>query len=320
MPSLQTFHHPAGLLHDTGPGHPERIARLEAVLHAITALGLSTHNPQDSGPAPDSDTVTDAIAALHSPHYIARLHDACAAGRPFIDCRDSAICPRSLDAARAAVACGLAAADFIMSKTHHRAFVAMRPPGHHAERDRSMGFCLFNTIALTAQYLIDAHRLSRLAILDFDVHHGNGTQHLFENRADILFISTHQDPATLYPGTGYAWETGTRGSPGAGFTLNLPLPPGSGHEEALAAINDKALPRLREYQPEAILISAGFDADRRDPLAGLNWTPQTYAEITSAVTSLADECCSGRVLSVLEGGYDLDALREGVTGHLRALS
>lgn len=182
-----------------------------------------------------------------------------------------------------------------------------------------MGFCFFNNAALAAERLIRTHGLARIAVVDFDVHHGNGTQHLFESRGDVLYISTHQHPATLYPGTGYEWERGTRGTPGEGCTLNIPLAPGSGHAEAIEAYERLARPALDRYRPEALVISAGFDADARDPLASLRWTPATYEAIGMLLADAAAELAGGRIVTVLEGGYDTGALKEGLDRHLSAI-
>lgn len=182
-----------------------------------------------------------------------------------------------------------------------------------------MGFCFFNNIALAAERLIREHGLSRVAIVDFDVHHGNGTQHLFESRADVLYVSTHQHPATLYPGTGYEWERGRRGTPGEGFTINIPLRPGSGHGEAIQTYERDVIPALDQYRPEVLLISAGFDADERDPLASLRWRPETYEIITRRLVEIANIHCEGKIVTVLEGGYDTGALSEGLDRHLSAI-
>lgn len=211
----------------------------------------------------------------------------------------------------------MAAVDAVMAGDLRRAFCAMRPPGHHAEFDRCMGFCLFNHIALAAERLRRTHNIERVAVVDFDVHHGNGTQHLFEERADVLFISMHEHPDYQYPGTGYAHETG-RGD-GAGYTLNIPLRPGSGHHEAVAAFEKQVLPALLDYQPGFLLVSAGFDADVADPLGHLDFTAETYRWMTGQLVTLAERCCDGRIVSLLEGGYDLDALGRDVSAHVAAM-
>ena len=315
---MLVFQDPRTALHDTGPGHPERPERLEAVQRALDALGLTPVAP-DRYAWGDDAKVLDAARRVHSAHYVRRLEHACRSGARYIDAIDSAISRGSFDAALGAAACTLAAVDAVMRGDAAIAFSAMRPPGHHCERDRSMGFCLLNNAAVAAQHLIDAHGLSRIAIVDFDVHHGNGTQHIFEDRADVFYVSTHQHPSTLYPGTGYEWEVGTRGTPGYGYTLNIPLPPGSGHREALAAFDDRILPRLGEYRPEFLLVSAGFDTDRRDPLASLAWTTATFHDVSRRLARVSANCDCGRIVSILEGGYDTVALTEGVEAHLAAI-
>jgi len=315
---MQVFQEPIAARHDTGANHPERPQRLDAVNEALSDLGLIARSLAGTRWAEADETIA-FISTLHEPRYIERFRRACADGRSYMDVVDCAICPESFHAAVAAAGCALAAADAAMSGSGTAAFSAMRPPGHHAEADRAMGFCFFNNIALAAQRLIEAHGLERVAIVDFDVHHGNGTQHLFESRGDVLYLSTHQHPATLYPGTGYEWERGTRGTPGEGCTLNIPLAPGSGHAEALDAFGRLVVPALKHYRPQALLVSAGFDAEARDPLAMLRWTPETYRAISALLADAAAELAAGRIVTVLEGGYDTGALKEGLTQHLAAI-
>jgi acetoin utilization deacetylase AcuC-like enzyme len=195
------------------------------------------------------------------------------------------------------------------------AFVATRPPGHHAEADRAMGFCLFNNVAIAARHLQARHGVARVAIVDWDVHHGNATQHMFEDDPTVLYFSTHQFP--FYPGTGAAGERG-RGA-GTGFTLNVPMPAGSRDREYASVFRERLAPALEEFEPGFILISAGFDAHRDDPLAGMALTESGYADLTRIVRDAADRACSGRVVSLLEGGYDLRALAASVEAHIRAL-
>lgn len=317
--SLLAVHDAAAFDHDTGPGFPERVERLRTIMAMVTRVGVDVRAPSDCGWPVDDVTgsrLMSAISDVHAPSYLARLRDACESGSRYLDTADCVICPATWKATLAGAACALGAVDLVMAGETSRAFVPMRPPGHHCEHNRPMGFCFANNIAIAAQHLIRTHGLERVAIVDFDVHHGNGTQHLFEARGDVLYISTHQHPTTLYPGTGYEWETGTRGTPGAGATLNVPLMPNTGDDEVRRALNDKILPRLAEFAPEFVLISAGFDADYRDPLGGLNWTPDLFAEFTTALVDVAHD---GRVVSVLEGGYNLDALDESGEAHLRPL-
>lgn len=315
---MQVFQEPIAARHDTGLSHPERPARLDAVATALAGLDLTPKTLAGSA-WEDVEDVIAFVQRLHEPRYVERFRRACTSGRPYVDVVDCAISLDSFAAAAAAAGCALAAADAVMAEPDGAAFSAMRPPGHHAESDRAMGFCFFNNVAMAAERLIRHHGLSRVAIVDFDVHHGNGTQHLFDRRDDVLYISTHQHPATLYPGTGYEWERGVRGTPGAGFTINIPLRLGSGHAEALRAYDEAVIPALDQYRPQVLLISAGFDADERDPLASLNWTPETIAGITRRLVDVAARLCGGKIVTVLEGGYDTGALCEGLDRHLSAI-
>lgn len=313
--STLVFHDPAAVVHDTGPGHPERIDRIVAVMRRIEELKLSPERPGALG-WDDASRLRQAALTLHSEAYLNRLEASVAAGEQYIDTMDSAICGDSLRAAWASLACTLAAVDAVIQGRASHAFSAMRPPGHHAERAVSMGFCLLNNVAIAAEHLILRYGLSRVAIVDFDVHHGNGTQHLFEARGDVYFISSHENPTTCYPGTGFAWERGEPGTPGERRTLNVTLQAGSGHGEAIKAYREQIVPELERFGPQFVLVSAGFDADERDPLANLCWRPQTFAEISRLLGSLARRHAGGRIVSVLEGGYDLDALADGVEAHL----
>jgi len=196
-------------------------------------------------------------------------------------------------------------------------FCAVRPPGHHAEHDSAMGFCFFNNVAIAAEFLRTHFGYQRILIFDFDVHHGNGTQHLFEENAQVLYASTHQYPRTCYPGTGYANETGF--GLGKGFTLNFPMPPGTSDEKYLEFFHNRIIPQFEEYKPDFILLSAGFDGHIRDPLAMLNLTENCYREITKTMRTLAEKFAGGRMVSLLEGGYDLEALALSVEAHIQEL-
>jgi len=300
---------------------------MHAVLSAIEEdLARTWHRPAELGrdvTAADlgrDGSFRTAVEAIHDPNYLRRLEEACRSGRPCIDAPDSRLGGlASLEAAVQAAAAALAAVDAVHAGPVRRAFVAMRPPGHHCERDRSMGFCLLANAAIAAAHALDRHGAQRVAIVDFDVHHGNGTQHIFEDRGDVLYVSVHQHPATLYPGTGHAWERGTRGTAGEGCTLNVPLDPGSGHDEAIRVLESAVLPALEAYAPGLLIVSAGFDADHRDPLGHLMWTARTYDAWTRALAATADRHAGGRLVSLLEGGYSLPALREDVAAHLAAL-
>jgi len=307
---------PRFLQHVTGPNHPERPHRLTAIVAHLRQTGLWEQLHHLSFEPAEVATV----CRIHDPAYLQRLHASCWNNEMHIDAPDSAICADSYDVALLAVGGVLAAVDAVMQGPPtgvHNAFCAVRPPGHHAEYDHSMGFCLLNNVAIAAQYLLDKHHLQRVAVVDFDVHHANGTQHAFESRADVLCITLHEHPATLYPGTGYAWEKGV--GPGAGYTLNIPLESGAGDGAYQDALATQVLPALDQYQPQFLLLSAGFDAAGRDPLAHLNVTREGFIWITQQLKQAAEKHCQGRLVSVLEGGYDLHDLAQNVAAHIGAL-
>ena len=311
--SIGWIYHDDFLRHDTGPMHPERPDRLRAIVRAFEESGLGEQltriEPQPCEP--------DRLHRIHTPQHVERMEALCRRAPAVADAGDTIVSAESYSIALRAVGGVLAAADAIMAGQFKRIFSTHRPPGHHAERDRAMGFCLFNHIAIAADYLTHAHHLPRVAVVDFDVHHGNGTQHSFDERADVLFISIHQDPRTLYPGTGFAHETG-RGA-GEGLTLNVPMAPGSGDDDYRGAFDEKIIPKLDEYRPQLLLISAGFDAMAEDPLANIELTDRAFDWMTRRLVQVAERHCESRVLSVLEGGYDLSALGRAAIAHARAL-
>ena len=225
---------------------------------------------------------------------------------------DTQMCPDSEIAARHAAGANVAAVEAVLAGEARAAFCAVRPCGHHAERERAMGFCLYSSVAIGAAHALDALGLDRVAIIDFDVHHGNGTQDVFWEEPRVLFASTHQMP--LFPGTGRASETG------AGNIVNVPLAPMTGGPEMRAAFDQRILPAVRAHAPQLVMVSAGFDAHCDDPLASLQWTAEDFAWATARIADLAAECCEGRVVSTLEGGYDLDGLAESLAAHLDVLS
>jgi acetoin utilization deacetylase AcuC-like enzyme len=301
------------LEHDTGPMHPEHAGRLRTIVEALTHAGLlAKMTPLAFGPA-DVET----IGRVHDSAYIDRMRIACERGEVCVGPPDTRICRRSYDAALMAVGGVLAACDAVMAGRVRRAFCAVRPPGHHAEYDLPMGFCIFNNVAIAADHLVRVHGLQRVAIVDFDVHHGNGTQHLMELRDDVLFISLHEHPKFLFPGTGYDYEHGSRR--GDGYTLNIPMLPGAGDADYRRALDQQILPALTKYRPQFLLISAGFDAVHADPLADIDLEPASYTWMTEALVAAAETLCDGRLVSVLEGGYDMAALAESVVRHVRAL-
>ncbi len=306
---LRVFTHQACLEHDPPPGFPERSARLARILAGLRAAGIE---PSEAGDHPAAEA---AVRATHDPAYVDRFRRAAERGDGLLDSADNPLSPGTWRSAWAAVSAVLAAADWVMAAAGRRAFAAVRPPGHHAERDTAMGFCYFNNVAVAADYLRDRHGLERVAIFDFDVHHGNGTQHLFEERADVLYASIHQFP--FYPGTGAGGERGW--GAGEGTTVNVPLPAGSGDDRYREAIERRIEPAVREFRPQILLISAGFDAWRHDPLGGMAVSRREIAAWGGRLAALADELCEGRMLLALEGGYDLEALPGLVAAHLRAI-
>ncbi|HEX2061952.1 MAG TPA: histone deacetylase [Thermoanaerobaculia bacterium] len=300
--------------HDTGIDHPERAARIDAAVEGIERAGLHESLIRDVSAHPETIRI---IHKVHSAHYERELEDAVRAGSRFFHSIDNPISSGSFAAARAAVATSLAAADDIWRRgASKRAFVIARPPGHHAERVEAMGFCFFNTIACVAEWLREQEGIERVFIFDYDVHHGNGTQHLFEHRDDVYYASIHRYP--FYPGTGAAGEIGE--GKGRGFTKNVPLSAGEGDAAFLRATEDEIVRIIDDYRPNAILLSSGFDAHRRDPLGGMNVTEQAYGELTRRIVERAEQWCDGRVFSLLEGGYDLEGLAASVAEHTNALA
>ncbi len=300
------FTHESAIWHDPGPAHPERPERLKAVLAALDADEFKTLVRRE---APRASL--DDIAALHDRRYVERLLAAVPKeGRVRID-PDTAMSPESGEAALRAAGAVIAAVDAVMAGEAQTAFCAVRPPGHHAEPARGMGFCLFNNVAIAALHARAAHGVKRVAIVDFDVHHGNGTQAAFEDEPEVLFASTHQYP--FYPGTGAADERG------AGNVFNAPLQAGTGSLGFRRAMERVILPAVADFRPELILVSAGFDAHARDPLAMLDLGDEDYSWVTDRIREIAAESADGRIVSTLEGGYDLQALAAGVSRHVRSL-
>lgn len=301
------------LEHRTGPGHPERPDRLIAIRDALESTGLRAQCRAISPLPADLRT----IQRVHDADYVERLRRACESARPFIDVPDSAIGSESYDVALLAAGAAVMAVDEAMAGRIQNAFCAVRPPGHHAERHMSMGFCLFNNVAIAAQHLLDQHALSRVLIFDWDVHHGNGTQHIFEADPRVLFISLHAHPGILYPGTGYAHERGI--GAGTGFTLNCPMLPPAGDDEFRRTFENPILPAIEAFRPEFVLVSAGFDAHRDDPIGPLELSTECYGWMTDVLTDVARRHAAGRLVSCLEGGYNLRALAESAALHVARL-
>jgi acetoin utilization deacetylase AcuC-like enzyme len=292
--------HPACLQHIVPQGHPERPDRLRAVERALEAEKFQALARVE---APMASLET--VALCHPMDYVTELRDASPSeGLIHLD-GDTAMSPGTFEAA-------LLAVDEVLAKKARNAFVATRPPGHHAETARPMGFCLFDNAAIAARHAQNHHGVERVAIVDFDVHHGNGSQEIFWADKTVMYCSTHQMP--LFPGTGAIGESGEYNT-----VVNAPLRPGDDGNKFKAAFEDRILPRLNEYRPELLIISAGFDAHYRDPLANLNLTEEDFAWATKKLMDVADACAGGRVVSLLEGGYDLQALGNSVAAHVTAL-
>ncbi len=305
------IYHEDYLKHKTGYMHPEHEGRLIAIVTHLQRTDLWGRLLQIRPESADPKW----ILKVHTEEHLKFVREICESGASVLEQGDTHVCEDSYRVALLAAGGVFAGIDAVMSGKANSAFCAVRPPGHHAESSRAMGFCLFNNVAVGARYVQEQYGLERAAIIDWDVHHGNGTQEIFYEDPSVLYISTHQYP--YYPGTGGAEERGE--GKGEGFTLNVPLKAGTTAEEYLRLFEGTVLPALEHYRPEFILISAGFDAHRADPLAGILLTEETYASITSAVKRLAEEFSQGRIVSVLEGGYDLTALPLCVEAHLRAL-
>ena len=302
------FRHDSSRDHDTG-AHPERIARIEAIESDLAAHDWLGYAVSDSPPA-----AAEVLQAVHPAAYVEAIAAVCARGGGALDA-DTIVSSGSFDAALHAAGGAAALVDVLVAGDAGVGASLHRPPGHHAEAARAMGFCLFNSVAVAAQHALDAHGLERVAILDWDVHHGNGTNDIFHREPRVLFASIHESP--LYPGTG---PTSDRGSgPGVGFTLNLPVPPGTGDAAYTSLVDHVVVPRMREFAPQLLLVSAGFDAHADDPLAGGAVTDDGFAAMAASVRRFADELGIGLGI-VLEGGYDLGALTRSLRATLQAVA
>jgi len=311
MPNrVAVFYHPDCVLHETGPHHPERPERGVRVEQALRQASfgefLDWYEPEP--------VEAEWIESIHSAEYRQFIEESCLKGKESVDFGETHVGMDSYRAALLAAGGAVGAVESVVHGGYRFAFSACRPPGHHARAEQAMGFCLFNNIAIAADYAEKALGLERLAILDWDVHHGNGTQDAFYNSPSVHFCSTHQAP--LYPHTGHIYEDGT-GS-GRGMNLNCPLEGGSGLEDILRELKAEWIPALERVRPELILVSAGFDAHRLDPLAGMSLESADFGELTQFVCEQASRFCEGRVVSVLEGGYHLEALGESAAAHIEA--
>ena len=301
------YWHDACLEHDTGLMHPERADRLRAVRAALETPAFSDLEWREAPRA-----TIEQIARVHPREFVERTLAAVPESGLVMADADTILSPGSGEAALRAAGAVCAAVDAVLTGEAKNAFCAVRPPGHHAEPETAMGFCIFNSVAIGAEQARKVHGLKRVAVIDFDVHHGNGTQAMFWNQPGLYFASTHQWP--LYPGTGAPEERGVKDN-----ILNRPLAMMEGSEEFRAALGEVILPAVERFKPELILISAGFDAHRDDPLAGLQFHTEDYGWATEAIADLAERVCSGRLVSTLEGGYDLEALAASAAAHVGAL-
>ncbi len=310
MSQTGLIYHDQFLKHKTGSGHPERPERLSSLMKYLCKTDIFAD-------LVNIDVQRGEVAwieQIHPAAYIENIQAMCKPGLHYLD-TDTVVSEDSYSAALLAVGGAVAACNAVMKGEIDNAFCAVRPPGHHAEPDRAMGFCLFNNVAVAAKYLQNHYPIEKVCIIDWDVHHGNGTQDAFYEDPTVFYISMHQDP--LYPGTGRLDEKG-RGA-GEGTTLNLASPPGCGDNEYIDIFENKILPAARNFNPDFVLISAGFDAHRDDPLANMEVTETGFGRMTEFVKLLAEKCCNGRFVSLLEGGYNLEALARSVEIHLKKM-
>jgi acetoin utilization deacetylase AcuC-like enzyme len=304
---------PRFLLHDTGPYHPERAERLEMIVKGIKEAGLLDRLISISASPADMKW----IQTVHTDNYIRRFEEVCLNGHRTLDSPDNRMGPDTYEIAKLAVGGILETVRRVMVGDIVNAFCAVRPPGHHAEADQAMGFCYFNNVAIAARYLQQEWKVGRIAIIDFDVHHGNGTQHIFEHDSDVFYYSIHQHPSFAYPGTGREFESGE--ASGEGYTKNSPVLPGKGDDEYRQTFEQDLVPAVSTFKPDMILVSTGFDAHKDDEMSDMRVTTQGFAFMMQQVCQLAQEFAHGRLVSVLEGGYCLKRLPELAADHVRTL-
>lgn len=301
------------LLHDTGEMHPECSDRLRAAYRGLDEAGLLPKLTLIEGQRMSQKY----IEQVHHVNYIMRFDEACLMGMTEFDYPDNQMCRDSYDTAVLAVGGILDTLRRVMEGEIDNAFCAVRPPGHHAEISKAMGFCYFNNVAIAARYLQDEWGVSRIGIVDFDVHHGNGTQHIFEYDSTVFYYSIHEHPSFAYPGTGREFEEGV--DAGQGYTLNTPVLPGQGDKEYKALIERDLLPAFARFEPDFILVSTGFDAHKEDDMSGINLSTEGFTWIMETLMGLANKYTGGRIVSVLEGGYNIDRLPELVKNHVEIL-
>jgi acetoin utilization deacetylase AcuC-like enzyme len=302
------------LEHDTGAQHPERPARLRAIAEHFRERGIM-EAVRVVAPLPAE---LDMVQRVHEAEYVERFREACAQGLGSIDTPECPVSTATYEIALLAAGAGVAAADEVMARRLRNAFCPVRPPGHHAECGFAMGFCYFNNVAIAAEHLRARYGLKRIAILDWDVHHCNGTQHHFECDADVLVCSIHQHPYTLFPGTGFEYEKGA--GEGVGATLNVPMMPGSGETDYRKAFEAQIMPAIAAFRPEFLLVSAGFDAHYQDPLGEIELSTGAFAWMSQQARTLAETLCGGRMVSLLEGGYHLEMLAECARVHVEQMA
>jgi len=304
------IYHPIYLQHDTGPGHPERPSRLQSILRKLRKTGLIDKLRRVEPPPASIEEIT----LVHPKDYVSDIEKICKKGLVNLD-SDTVASADSFEAALFAAGAVIKAIDLVLNKEIDNAFCLVRPPGHHARASQAMGFCIFNNIAIGARYIQKRYKLNRILIIDWDVHHGNGTEEIFYQDREVFYISLHQYPH--YPGTG---AEGSRGEgKGKGFNLNIPMQAGSGDAEYIKAFQEIVIPKVKDFKPEFILISSGFDGHRDDPLSSINLTEDGYRQMTILIKEMASIYSENRIVSVLEGGYNLFSLANSTHFHLKAL-
>lgn len=311
MTKVGIVYHTDYLLHDTGFSHPEKGERLESIIRALERNNIAKELKYIE-PFPASFEI---LSLVHDKNYISSVKERIQKGAKTLDSGDTVVCEKSFDSALLAAGGVCSAVDAIIKGEITRAFCAVRPPGHHARKNTAMGFCIFNNIAIAARYLQMEHGVKRVAIIDWDVHHGNGTQEAFYNDSSVLYLSIHQSPH--YPGTGFADEEGE--GAGKGYTYNIPVFPHTSEEEYMLLFEDALESKVKPFSPEFIFISAGFDAHADDPLGNLLLTTESFRRMTELICSIANDASQGRVISVLEGGYNLDALSQSAATHVKQM-